>query len=943
MKNLISLALALVLALSCLSVTAFAEPAPDATQMISYHQSPCSLTLPNLPQYIKGTFDYDETKAAILTEHPDYGGIGMIFATTNSPLADLYDLSYRTDGTVTTYEYTLKEDKTVADYQQAMGIENDDDIIYRFVTIDVALRMTPLAAQVPAAVVRHEILEVTDIDGNALYHNGIRTGEGYGYQSGFLPPLLYDGDYTEIPTVVYAHEFTDGVMLWWTRCEGVARYAVYQRGKDGWTRVGESEGNSFTDLSGDQNGIYTYTVRGLSEDGTQFVTDFDRVGYTYRKEDSSGADDDTELNEAPRITSLTDTADGVNIQWDPIRGAYKYRVYYKSGNGWTRMAETDRTHFLDRDVKWGASYTYTVRCINEAGRLNSPFNADGWKHTHYLDTPQITALSSTGNGVRITWSKIDGAAQYRVYYKGRNGWTKMAQTADTSYVDTDVSIGATYTYTVRCLNAAGDTFVSSFNSNGWKYTYYPQNTPRITSFESTASGVVIHWDKVDGAEKYAVYYMGRNGWTRMGTTASTSYLDKDVKVGSTYRYTVRCINSALTKFTSDCDSGGWTYTFSPALDTPHIKSYENLADCVRITWDPVKGAARYRLYYQIVDFNTGWKRGGETTTNSIDFKISDYERETDLPVIYTVRCITADGKGFCSDFDRDNEPHTFFEPPHVSTQTTRDGVKITWSRANDATYRVYYKGRNGWTRMADVKGGEYIDSDVKAMSTYTYTVRRISDDGTKFLSYFNTSGVRHVYDTSKLIPEIKHIIVYEDGLYFYTGAPIAGVTKYRLFVRENNSWQRFAVADIDYDTYYDYENADEFYMTENFTHGKTYTFTLRGMDSQGNYVTDFYSDGFTIAALDIAYFNDISYDPATKKLTVAWEPVDGAKGYMVHFIPDSTQEIHEPMYIEGADSCTVHTVGYADVPWIVYFGAYNDDNVFGTVIQYNICPRDYAD
>ena len=62
MKKLISLALALIVMLACLPFAAAAVEQPDVGQMIEYHHSPCSLTVPGLPQYIKGAFDYDETK-----------------------------------------------------------------------------------------------------------------------------------------------------------------------------------------------------------------------------------------------------------------------------------------------------------------------------------------------------------------------------------------------------------------------------------------------------------------------------------------------------------------------------------------------------------------------------------------------------------------------------------------------------------------------------------------------------------------------------------------------------------------------------------------------------------------------------------------------------------------------------------------------------------------
>ena len=94
-------------------------------------------------------------------------------------------------------------------------------------------------------------------------------------------------------------------------------------------------------------------------------------------------------------------------------------------------------------------------------------------------------------------------------------------------------------------------------------------TPKITKAESVDGGVKISWNKSNGTEQYRVYYKGSKGWTRMVDTTSTSYIDKDVSSGKNYTYTVRCINSSATKFTSGYDSKGKSvkYISAPAEHT----------------------------------------------------------------------------------------------------------------------------------------------------------------------------------------------------------------------------------------------------------------------------------------------------------------------------------------------------------------------------------------
>ena len=256
----------------------------------------------------------------------------------------------------------------------------------------------------------------------------------------------------------------------------------------------------------------------------------------------------------PKISKAESINGGVKISWGKVKGAVKYRVYYKGSKGWTRLADTTSTSYTDSKVSSGKTYTYTVRCINSfATKFTSGYDSKG-KSVKYISAPKITKAESVNGGVKISWSKVKGAEKYRVYYKGSKGWTRLADTTSTSYTDSKVSSGKTYTYTVRCINSSATKFTSGYDSKGKTVKYI--SAPKITKAESVNGGVKISWSKVKGAEKYRVYYKGSKGWTRLADTTSTSYTDSKVSSGKTYTYTVRCINSSATKFTSGYDSKG---------------------------------------------------------------------------------------------------------------------------------------------------------------------------------------------------------------------------------------------------------------------------------------------------------------------------------------------------------------------------------------------------
>ena len=405
----------------------------------------------------------------------------------------------------------------------------------------------------------------------------------------------------------------------------------------------------------------------------------------------------------PKISKAESINGGVKISWGKVKGAVKYRVYYKGSKGWTRLADTTSTSYTDSKVSSGKTYTYTVRCINSsATKFTSGYDSKG-KSVKYISAPKITKAESVNGGVKLTWSKVKGAEKYRVYYKGSKGWTRLADTTSTSYTDSKVSSGKTYTYTVRCINSSATKFTSGYDSKGKSVKYI--SAPKITKAESVNGGVKLTWSKVKGAEKYRVYYKGSKGWTRLADTTSTSYTDSKVSSGKTYTYTVRCINSSATKFTSGYDSKGKSVKY---ISAPKITKAESVNGGVKLTWSKVKGAEKYRVYYK---GSKGWTRLADTTSTSYtDSKVSSGKTYT-----YTVRCINSSANKFTSGYDSKGVTVT---TPAKPTQDIKIGdnyenlgvvTGIRYYKNHDEVKIHHYSEWVSTTREEPVFSSGYID------------------------------------------------------------------------------------------------------------------------------------------------------------------------------------------------------------------------------------------
>ena len=397
-----------------------------------------------------------------------------------------------------------------------------------------------------------------------------------------------------------------------------------------------------------------------------------------------------------------------------------------------------------------------------------------------LATPKITKAESVDGGVKISWNKVNKAEVYRVYYKGSKGWTRLADTTSTSYTDSKVASGKTYTYTVRCLNKSKNKFTSGYDSKGAKATFIA--APKISKTENVNGGVKISWGKSNGAEKYRVYYKGSKGWTRMVDTTSTSYIDKDVSSGKNYTYTVRCINSSATKFTSGYDSKGKSVKY---ISAPKITKAESVDGGVKISWSKSSGAEQYRVYYK---GRKGWTRMVDTTSTSyIDKDVSSGKNYT-----YTVRCLNKSKNKFTSGYNSTGKSIKYVSAPKISkTEATYNSVNLNWDKVNGAEkYRVYRRGEKGWTRLFDTTSTTFTDTNLYADTEYTYTVRCINSSANKFTSGYNSKGftvttlsapAEHTHTWQNITKETqvkvvdKEAYTYEEPVYEKQGRTICKV------------------------------------------------------------------------------------------------------------------------------------------------------------------------
>ena len=114
------------------------------------------------------------------------------------------------------------------------------------------------------------------------------------------------------------------------------------------------------------------------------------------------------------------------------------------------------------------TYAY-VLCMNTYGDRYVPITEP--VVIGKLDTPVISSLESTESGIKITWEPVEGAKKYGILLKCGEEWKKICETSQTTINYNEVEADKAYTFSVCCINEAGDVYISDYDVDGQEITF----------------------------------------------------------------------------------------------------------------------------------------------------------------------------------------------------------------------------------------------------------------------------------------------------------------------------------------------------------------------------------------------------------------------------------------------------------------------------------------
>ena len=435
----------------------------------------------------------------------------------------------------------------------------------------------------------------------------------------------------------------------------------------------------------------------------------------------------------PAVTGLTMGTDGVHVNWGVVRYAAKYKVYYKSSGTWVAAGTTASCSFYVRGLKSGTRYTFAVTALSASGKEPVAPQAAKGKVMTFLTAPTISQLEAQNTGVKVTWGKVTGAVKYRVFCKLNGKWTPKGDTTANSLIVKGLPTGASYTFTVRCVNAKGTAYASSFRP-GKTIQYLP--IPTLTRVENMATGVKVTWKQVNGAAKYRLFYrQGKSGWKKVTDLSATSYVVKGLSDNSAYSFTVRCLSADGKLYTSGFNTSGLAATF---LSPPVLKSVACVNSGVKLTWSKPAGVSKCRVFYKTAA--SGWKIFTDTTASSAVITGLD----SGTKYTFTVRGINNTGSAYTTGYDARGKSILYVAAPELeSVEYDDDGIWVRWAESEGAVkYRVFYKSGSTWVKLGDTEDTSFYTDALDPETLHTFTVRCVSANGNSYTSGYDPEGIQ---------------------------------------------------------------------------------------------------------------------------------------------------------------------------------------------------------
>lgn len=394
------------------------------------------------------------------------------------------------------------------------------------------------------------------------------------------------------------------------------------------------------------------------------------------------------------VTVSAVTSTSYRISWEGV-DCDGYQVYYLSASTgkYTLLKNTTDTYVDVSGLAPGESGQYRVRAYRttDEGKITSIATTAITAITLPL-SPSKVVVNPGSNRAKVSWTAIDGATGYVVYYKKSGGTLKTVETTKKSIMINGLDGYSTYYFAVSATVTKNKVTVTGKKSSTVKSLTKPSVPTGVTILSVGETYVNVGWNKDKSLDSYKVYLLDSNGKIVSSKIVTTNkYKLSSLKKGEDYQVVVRGYKLVDGKNISSEKSLALNIK---AFDAK-VKGITSTPETNKATikWNKVESAAYYQVYLYK---DGGFRLLGKTNKNT--YTVNDL-KDCTLNRVAVRACFI----GFTGDYNGEHTIHKFYTRPlsvEKITQSNRTDTSYTlnWSASSAAVNKYFVYRYNESTK-----------------------------------------------------------------------------------------------------------------------------------------------------------------------------------------------------------------------------------------------------
>ncbi len=451
----------------------------------------------------------------------------------------------------------------------------------------------------------------------------------------------------------------------------------------------------------------------------------------------------------------------VTVTWDGSKNASNAHIYV-NGNEvsyavadnavGTRASDTSNSLYIGSNPARTRSFNGSIDDVKIFNRVLSADEVKNIYDNNSATTTPITppvasdttapsvptnlqVIPVSTSQINLSWTASTDNTAVTGYNIYRNG-TKVISTTATSYSDTSLAAGTTYSYTVSAYDAAGNvctqTASVSAKTNLASDTTAPSVSTNLKATPVSTSQINLSWTASTDNTAVTGYNIYRGG-TKIATANKTSYSNTSLTANTSYSYTVSAYDAAG-NISAQTAAVSATTNVAVVADTTAPSVPTNLQTSVisssqiNLSWTASTddtAVTGYNIY----------RNGIEITTTSL-VAYSDTGLTAGTAYSYTISAYDAAG-------------NTSTQATAVSATTSQNQVSTWWKPTIGTPWQIQLQGTIDQTVNATIFDFDLFDNDASVIAS-------LHAKGKKVICYFSAGSYENWRsDASKFTSAVK--------------------------------------------------------------------------------------------------------------------------------------------------------------------------------------------